>query len=346
MSPVTATLDIVRGPALGVEEPTGARLTGGDRTTLPFAPLPLRRRSLFLAALLHVLVPLSLLLPGLLSFHHPDEPPPLQVSLVLEKPPPPPPPPVPARKPPEKQQRPPPENPFRSSGPDKTTSTGEGIADPTASPDAISQKSAADAAPETRPEPPKPAPVEAPPEPEPAPPPAPPQPAAQAPPPPAEDAVAVGGKQQVVLPEQKPAPPKPDPAPPAPAKTETAALTPPTPHRLERGGVARSTPRSLAPNGPITSGDAYLNAVKDLISSHETYPPQARALDLVGIAIYEIIIDRTGRVLSVRVTESSGSTLLDKTGADAIWRSNPLPPVPSDILGEKIGLIFKMPIAP
>jgi TonB family protein len=81
--------------------------------------------------------------------------------------------------------------------------------------------------------------------------------------------------------------------------------------------------------GPAKAGDKYLNFVGTLIVDHLVYPPQARGLGLSGTPLYEIIVDRSGNILAVNLRESSGSSLIDKTGADAI-----------------LGLLFRTLIAP
>jgi protein TonB len=98
--------------------------------------------------------------------------------------------------------------------------------------------------------------------------------------------------------------------------------------------------------GGASTGDRYLNSILAAVEQHRMYPRQARALDLGGIAIYAIAINRWGKILSIDLRQSSGASLLDETGAEMIRRSDPLPPVPPDIHGDVIRLTMHLPIYP
>jgi len=93
-------------------------------------------------------------------------------------------------------------------------------------------------------------------------------------------------------------------------------------------------------------GDRYLNAVRDEIVSHLTYPASAGLMHLAGTAQYEIVIDRKGQLLGVRLLQSTGSDILDRVGLQTIWQVAPFGPPPSDLAGERIGMLLTVNMEP
>lgn len=61
------------------------------------------------------------------------------------------------------------------------------------------------------------------------------------------------------------------------------------------------------------------------------YPPDARAQGLEGNAIVAFSLDRDGRILSLRLDESSGVPLLDEAALETIRRAAPFPPPPAGL---------------
>lgn len=93
-------------------------------------------------------------------------------------------------------------------------------------------------------------------------------------------------------------------------------------------------------------GNRYLNAVRDDILRNRIYPSLARSLGLVGTAEYELIVDRQGHLLQVRLLRSSGARILDQAGLEAIELSAPLRPLPPDIAGDTVGMVLVLYIGP
>jgi protein TonB len=125
-----------------------------------------------------------------------------------------------------------------------------------------------------------------------------------------------------------------------PSRTEqaTISLTPP------------DTPSAESANAsPVTGeggGDRYLNAVRDAIIRHLTYPASARLGHLAGTAQYAIVIDRQGRLLGVHLLQSTGSDILDRAGIETIREAAPFDPPPPDLTGERIGMLLTLNLEP
>ncbi len=126
-----------------------------------------------------------------------------------------------------------------------------------------------------------------------------------------------------------------------PLRTEQAAIpsTPPD----------TSSSAELQSENPLTGeggGDRYLNAVRDAIINHLTYPASARLMHLAGTAQIEIVIDRQGQLLGLRLLQSTGSDILDRVGIQTIQQAAPFDPPPPDLTGERIGMLLTLNLEP
>jgi protein TonB len=133
-----------------------------------------------------------------------------------------------------------------------------------------------------------------------------------------------------VMPRRKPAPPA------VPVAAPAAALRPPA-------AVAKR--HDLPGQGVTEPGDRYLNALVAELERHRSYPAIAAPLGLSGTAEYEVILDRSGRILQFRILRSSGSELLDRTGAGMV-RAATFPPIPPEIPQAPIRIVISLPIHP
>jgi outer membrane biosynthesis protein TonB len=138
-------------------------------------------------------------------------------------------------------------------------------------------------------------------------------------------------------PSEKPAP--------APAERDRAK---PKPHkqiaRLEPAPKEAPTPQaqSLAPpprhlhiqlGDKNESGDPWLNRVMEAIEAHRVYPRITGQFGLLveGVAVYAVLINRSGAIKQIGLVRSSGNPNLDQVGATMLQQSGPLPPVPANV---------------
>ena len=77
--------------------------------------------------------------------------------------------------------------------------------------------------------------------------------------------------------------------------------------------------------GYIRANFAY---IQRYIRQHLEYPRQARMMFQTGVAHYSFVVEKSGKVSSLRLIKSSGFTLLDKAGEKAINAASPLPAPP------------------
>lgn len=170
---------------------------------------------------------------------------------------------------------------------------------------------------------------------------------------PATRAVAIPEKKLVYASRTKP-PPSIDLSLPSPAPALPMPVAPRSPPpRTEQATISLTSPDTpsaeLANASPVTGeggGDRYLNAVRDAIINHLTYPASARLMHLAGTAQYGIVIDRQGRLLVVHLLQSTGSDILDRVGIETIQQAAPFDPPPSDLTGERIGMLLTLNLEP
>jgi protein TonB len=75
-----------------------------------------------------------------------------------------------------------------------------------------------------------------------------------------------------------------------------------------------------------TNGNPYLNAVMAIVMRNWRYPPLAKTLGLTGTTVLEILVDREGKIHSIKVMKSSGADILDRAAIQSFRDSAPLPP--------------------
>lgn len=138
----------------------------------------------------------------------------------------------------------------------------------------------------------------------------------------------------------KPTPkPKPIPkAPPAPAPALEPVPQPvqePVPQPVQE-------PVAIPPAAVSNPNDeaAYAQQVRSQIERHKIYPDLARRLDMSGDVEISYVINRQGKLISVKVTTTSGSAVLDKAAVQAV-RTAIFPVMPSDAWREKMLMKFK-----
>jgi len=171
------------------------------------------------------------------------------------------------------------------------------------------------------------------------PPPPPPAPVAEPPRPPAPKPVET-------KPTPKPPPPR-QTVKPAPAPTPHVPEAAPTPEAVESAPVepvAPAPPPPSAAPAPAPASSAarqsaitsWQRALHQHLQSRKRYPRAAQSRRQEGVAVIRFVLDREGTVLSARLERSSGTAMLDEEALDLIHRTQPLPPPPAEITGERI----------
>lgn len=86
------------------------------------------------------------------------------------------------------------------------------------------------------------------------------------------------------------------------------------------------------------SSNSYIALVRALLESNKAYPRAARMRKQQGVARVVFVIDRSGHLLDCRLTALTGHPLLDQEALAMVARSDPFPPPPHTIRGERIEL--------
>jgi TonB family protein len=159
-----------------------------------------------------------------------------------------------------------------------------------------------------------------------------------APEPPPEKPEAPAAKPAAPAESAKPKPPK-----------EVARLEPPK-KEAEAPRAPRPAPSrhlNIAPGERTETGDPYLNQLHDLVERHRLFPRVLGQLGLPveGTAVYDVAVDRAGRMLDLRLQRSSGTPGIDRAVAEMIRNSLPFPPLPPNYPDE-VGITVAIHLFP
>lgn len=145
-----------------------------------------------------------------------------------------------------------------------------------------------------------------------------------------------------------------DSAPPPAQPRSDPALALELPSRKPAPKTVATPPAKASPQSTATlqqgigegGGDRYLNQIRDEIEEQRVYPAIAGPMQLSGYASYELVINRRGDLLRLRLMKSSGVGPLDQEGIGMIQRAAPFPPVPAELPGEFVRLDLVMYLGP
>jgi protein TonB len=100
---------------------------------------------------------------------------------------------------------------------------------------------------------------------------------------------------------------------------KTAAVDKPAPLELPISNKLETKPTVAAqPKGNADSEAGFARDVRKKIEQQKVYPASARELGMAGEVEVRYVIDRSGRLLEVEVTTSSGYPLLDRAAVRAV----------------------------
>jgi TonB family protein len=96
--------------------------------------------------------------------------------------------------------------------------------------------------------------------------------------------------------------------------------------KTEIGNEDREGADAAGETGTITAGeyDQLLAYIKDFIGKNLIYPPMARQRNIEGIVGVYFEIENNGEIISVRVSHSSGSSILDNAAVSLVKKLQPL----------------------
>jgi protein TonB len=178
-------------------------------------------------------------------------------------------------------------------------------------------------------------------------PPAPPKPA-QAEPPALQPRMTGADEKTEARKEDKPAPAVPH----AQPKADEAKPAPGGQKRLDSEPVLAKqlTLRLPAHGGDGThdlAGDPYLNHILQILEHNRAYPP---ASEFYGsserLVVYNVVIEPAGRISTMFLVSSSGSTRIDEAARQMITDSAPFPPLPADFPQTRTSITMALSLYP
>ena len=87
---------------------------------------------------------------------------------------------------------------------------------------------------------------------------------------------------------------------------------------------------------------AWRSQIVAVIERNKRYPETSARRGEQGVAQIFFSLDRQGRVIDSRVVRSSGASALDEEALALLRRAQPFPPVPPEILGDRVNLILPL----
>ncbi len=108
------------------------------------------------------------------------------------------------------------------------------------------------------------------------------------------------------------------------------------------GADAGASAQAGDSGGDGRARDAYFDAVFVQLQENLDYPRRARLEEIEGSVVLQLRIDRNGRLEECAVSESSGSSLLDRHAVRIARRAAPFGPVPAGF--EQADLVFELPL--
>src|SRR5439155_26319997 len=105
---------------------------------------------------------------------------------------------------------------------------------------------------------------------------------------------------------------------------------PPEPRPMQTAAIPPAPPaQPVAPVAPLVSA-GYRAALSGWLESHKHYPDSARARGEEGRAVLRFRVERSGRLLTYALVQSTGYADLD-SAIDQMMRGANLPPFPADM---------------
>ena len=150
----------------------------------------------------------------------------------------------------------------------------------------------------------------------------------------------------VKKPEPKPPEPKPEPKPPEVVKPSPQPQ--PKPVQQVEPKKVQPSPKTVAPPKPVPSAadmKTYKRSIRKDIEARLRYPRRAQKMDIEGMVIVSITVDRSGRVVGKPIIKrSSGHKMLDNEALRrAKKRHRPLPKnYPEETYEFVVPIVFKL----
>jgi protein TonB len=131
-------------------------------------------------------------------------------------------------------------------------------------------------------------------------------------------------------PEKKP-PPKPVERKPPPRRTVAEQKPLPSDARQGQASASRENMSGQAASADPSARNRYLASLVASLRNRLRYPDAARNQGVTGVATVRFTMDRSGRIVSASLVQSTGHTALDHAALAAASPGSSLPPIPDFI---------------
>lgn len=130
-----------------------------------------------------------------------------------------------------------------------------------------------------------------------------------------------------------------------PAQREPAESRPLAAEAAQPPPAAQVSDRMAAPavgasaSRPSTAVQTWQSLLYGHLERHKRYPSRARRLRQEGVPLVRFVMDRDGRLVTVRLEHPCGTDSLDEEAVALIQRAQPFPPPPQEIPGDRVELV-------
>lgn len=100
---------------------------------------------------------------------------------------------------------------------------------------------------------------------------------------------------------------------------------------------------AITTGGQVAARQSYFSVLAATLAKHKRYPTASRRRGEEGIVKLFFIVDRDGKVLEYRISESSGSRRLDEAVIKMLDKASPLPAFPAEMTQQQLEV--NVPIA-
>ena len=138
--------------------------------------------------------------------------------------------------------------------------------------------------------------------------------------------------------------PAPTPAPPQAATPTAASSDTAQASQRPSGGGGGATATQQTANASDVAKASYARLVLTRLQRAIVYPRRALRREIEGVVTVEMVLAANGTLRTVRLLETSGSTILDDAALKLVRRVAPFPAVPKDLSPGGQDIAFKTPI--
>jgi len=130
---------------------------------------------------------------------------------------------------------------------------------------------------------------------------------------------------------------------PQPKPVVATTATNDTQPKQQKQKLTTGKANAITTGGQVAARQSYFSLLAATLAKHKRYPTASRRRGEEGIVKLFFIVDRDGKVLEYRISETSGSRRLDEAVIKMLDKASPLPAFPADMRQQRLEV--NVPIA-